>query len=266
VISDIQQIKANFIVGHARSGTSLVNNIIQAHPKFAGGNETRLFRHFYDMFEISEAKNRDRGIYSFHKDTFFVYKLIKNFVTEYFITYAEKHKKNFFVEKTPSHELSLSLIKYCFPDAKIIYCLRDGRDVWLSHREISQHDNEWKVADATLDQVAKTWSDSVNICLNQKEFDAAQFYTIRYEELISEPHHHIEQLFRFCGVSFDEISKEKLNKNLKYNYNVNSYKNYKVGFPGKWKTHMSNPEKIKFKEISGQELIKAGYEKDLNWE
>ncbi len=264
--ADIQKIKAIFIVGHARSGTSLVNNIIKEHPSIIGGNETRLFRHFYDMFTISEARNRDRGIYSFHKDTIFVYELIKKFVTEYFIRYAENHKKNFFVEKTPSHELSLPLIKYCFPDAKIIYCLRDGRDVWLSHREISQHNLEWKKAAATLDQVAKTWSESINICFNQKEFDASQFHIIRYEKLISEPYHYIEQMFQFCGVSFDEISKEKLNKNLKYNYNVISYKNYQVGFSGKWKTHMSNPEKKKFKETSGQELIKAGYEKDLNWE
>jgi sulfotransferase family protein len=218
------------------------------------------------MFEFSEAKNRQRGIYSFYKnETIFIYGLIKKFVTGYFVTYAKTHQKNFFVEKTPSHELCLPLINYCFPRAKIIYCLRDGRDVWLSHREICQHDQEWKAAPAAIDQVARTWCQSVNICFNQREFDRSQFYIMRYEKLISDPYKQTEQLFQFCEVRADEISRDVLSKNLKYNYNVIRYNNYQVGFPGKWKTNMSNSEKERFKEIAGQELIKAGYETDLDW-
>jgi len=263
MIANNPKVKAIFIVGHARSGTTLVNNIIKAHPQIAGGNETRLFRHFYDIFQYSEARNREKGIYSFHKDINFIYELIKKFVTEYYINFASNCKNEIFVEKTPSNELILSLIKYCFPNEKIIYCLRDGRDVWLSHLERSKHNPRWKEA-AILKDVAKTWSESVNICFDQSEFEASHFFILKYETLMSEPFKQMSRMFEFCGVAIDEISKEELTEILENNCNIVHYKNYQIGYPGKWKTQMSDPEKQEFKQISGKELVKAGYEKNLN--
>jgi hypothetical protein len=256
-------IQAIFIVGHTRSGTSLVNNIIRRHPRITGGNETRLFRHFNDMFEW--AHTHETGIYSFHKDTSFLYALIKTFVNEYFITHAIEHQKTFFVEKTPSHELCLPLMKYCFPDARIVYCLRDGRDVWLSHREMSQHHPLWGATPSRLDSVALTWAQSVNICVCQEAFDDSQFHVMRYEQLIADPYYHIESVYDFCGVSFEEMPRQDIEEVLKYNRNA-TYENYQGGFPSRWKTHMSKTERETFKEIAGQALIRAGYEKDLSWD
>lgn len=259
-----QNINAVFISGHARSGTTLVHNIMKVHPKIAGGEETRLFRHFYDMVEFSERKKRAQGIYSFHKDKAFIYDLIKKFVSEYYFTFAQKNEKGIFVEKTPSHELSLPLIKYCFPDAKIVYCLRDGRDVWLSHVELSRHDPDWKEA-AVIKDVATSWSESVNVCFNQKEFNKSQLLVVRYEELKSEPLKQIKQMYEFCGVKTEEIPKTAFSKVVESNIFAERHKNYQVGFPGKWKTHMSASDKKVFKKIAGNELLRAGYEKDLHW-
>lgn len=260
-----RKINAIFIMGHARSGTSLVNNIIKAHPRVLGGSETRLFRHFHDMYKFSEKQNKQTGIYSFHKDTLFLYDLVKEFVTNYYITYARSNHKSFFVEKTPSQELSLPLIKHCFPDAKIIYCLRDGRDVWLSHKELARHDDFWRKSKPKLNVVAETWSQSVNICFSQKDFDSSQFYIIKYEHLTHEPYNHIEKMFCFCNLSYNEIPMKTLSNNVEYNHNLRCHKNYQLGFRGKWKTYMSTPEKKKFKDLAGEALLNAGYEKDLNW-
>lgn len=262
--SMMEEPRAIFITGHARSGTTVVNNILKAHPEITGGNQTRLFRHFYEMFHYSETRNREKGIYSFHKDTLFLYKLVKTFVGEYYGSFSRREKKRFFVERTPSHELSLPLIKYCFPNAKIIYCLRDGREVWLSHLELSRHDPAWKPA-AILKDVAKTWSESVNICFDQQEFDSNQFLVVRFDEMKAEPERCMDRILQFLDSQLAKIAEEELLNIIQNNANVERFNAYRTGFPQKWKTHMSDSEKQLFKEISGKELIRAGYERDLNW-
>ncbi|MCI0605879.1 sulfotransferase [bacterium] len=255
---------AIFIAGHSRSGTTVVNNILKAHPEIAGGHQTRLFRHFFEMMQYSETRNKERGIYSFHKDTLFLYELIKKFVNEYYGAFTRRENKRFFVERTPSQELSLPLIKYCFPNAKIIYCLRDGRDVWLSHRELSRHDPAWKAA-AILQDVAKTWGESVNICFDQQDFDSNQFLIVCFEEIMAEPEKCVDRILHFLDSGLAKMAAEQFLKIIKNNANVERFTEYDPGFPHKWKTHMSDSEKQVYKKISGKELIRAGYEQDLNW-
>ncbi len=257
-------IRGIFVVGHARCGTTLINKIIQAHPSIAGGNETRLFTHFREMLAYSEQKKRTSGIYAFHRDHHVIYRLIKQFATDYYHAFARERNAAVFVEKTPSHALSLEMIYYCFPDAHIVFCLRDGRDVWLSHKELARHNARWRAVPQILEEVATTWSEAVEVATTQTIFPRAQFHVVRYEELIANPIPNIRSLYEACNVAV-AVPENELDAIVTSNENTTFYPDYTTGFPGRWKTLMSIAEQHAFNDVAGAALIAAGYEQHADW-
>ncbi len=92
--------------------------------------------------------------------------------------YADRFGKPRCGEKTPHHYQHIYLIYNWFPDARVIFMLRDPRAVFASFRE-APYGHEWQ------DCHAREWRDSVRI-IERWERDH-RFKVVQYEELVGDP-------------------------------------------------------------------------------
>ncbi|MEQ9616726.1 MAG: sulfotransferase [Phycisphaerales bacterium] len=116
-----------FVVGMPRSGTTLVERIIGAHPKaFAGGERP-------EITEASRHVRDTRGNFMTDPSVLHRQDLAKRarLIDRKFRSLAPKGTERF-VDKLPTNYLRLHLIKGMFPNATFIHTLRDPRDTCLS--------------------------------------------------------------------------------------------------------------------------------------
>jgi hypothetical protein len=114
-----------FIVGSPRSGTTVLGEVLDAHPQIAQWYEPYFIwgRHLdlrdTDIREAWEATSET-----------------KRFVRGEFEYFRDRSGKDLVAEKSPDHSFHVPLVHAVFPDARWIHILRDGRDVTLSiHKE-----------------------------------------------------------------------------------------------------------------------------------
>jgi hypothetical protein len=125
--------KVIFVLGTPRSGTTLLQKIMEAHSQtFSIDSETGLFsyRNFFgkkrNPFKLPDEVKQD--LLSKSKDIIDYFDNVLNF-------YKKTNSDKIFIEKTPQHILKLtSLLKY-FPNAYFIHIVRDGRDCYCSAKQ-----------------------------------------------------------------------------------------------------------------------------------
>ena len=127
-----------FVIGPARSGTTLLGQCLSKHPDICYveepgpiwrvGNENIP----HDMFTEIEARVD-----------------IKTRIVSWFASVLRKSKKKLLVEKTPANCLRLRFVKEIFPDSKVIFLCRDGEKI------ISSSLKRWKrLGDANNHRIA----------------------------------------------------------------------------------------------------------------
>ena len=112
-----------FIVGMPRSGTSLVEQILSSHADVAGGGELALVGE--EAARLSKVAGYPRRV----PDA----AALREFADRYFGHLAGiGPEKSHVTDKKPTNFLHLGLIAQAFPNARVIHCRRDRRDVELS--------------------------------------------------------------------------------------------------------------------------------------
>lgn len=118
-----------FIVGMPRSGTTLTEQILDAHPLCYGAGELGLISELFRQV----APDRDRP-FQFGPDGYDA-KKIAEFAKIYrreTIAMADNPSVEVITDKAPMNFWYLGLISLAFPDARIIHCTREPRDNCLS--------------------------------------------------------------------------------------------------------------------------------------
>jgi hypothetical protein len=173
--------------------------------------------------------------------------------------YSKKRGKQRWIEKTPNHILYVEEIRRAFPDAAIIRILRDPRDVALSIIK-----TPWDWAPRTLSGGLEMWR-YMDDCSSSFFRSDDNSCTIKYEELISDPHTVLSGLCEFLGERFES---GMLNKEQSYdevNLLAEPWKR-KVAEKadtsrlGVWKRELDEQGKMACISIIGDILIKYGYE------
>jgi len=122
-------IRPIFIVGMPRSGTTLTEQIIDAHPKGFGAGELGFLSELF----ISIAHNELNPYETNPKDyTPEQIAEVARVYREETAAMVDDESVEVIVDKAPMNFHYLGLIALAFPDAKIIHCQRDPRDNCLS--------------------------------------------------------------------------------------------------------------------------------------
>lgn len=213
-----------FIVGAARSGTTMLAAMFGSHRLYAAGPETQFFSKLSPqrlqlcIQDMAWPKAAVTSLMSlqlagqpvvalFGSSEQAVHDFLQNrapsvaaMLESLTVPFAEKRGKVSWIEKTPNHLLNLSQIRTLWPDAWIIRIMRDPRDAALSACNLPTFSNSF----AANIYLWRTWQDAAEAFMKSDSKCA----TVRYESLVENPSGELGRLCALTGIPFDPAMTE----------------------------------------------------------
>ena len=236
-----------FIMGPPRSGTTWLLRLFQEHPACTIADLDNLDA------RVNEVVSMETMI--FHDQRPFTDDEIK----ERFHRLSRAHPGTVVVEKTPAHVLFADRIRSVFPKAALVVAQRDGRDVVASMLEIARDDAAWwKNAPGSLERAARLWRQHAEAGL----YCAVHFgaITVRYEQLLASPVEVASELFERLGLETGSVEDQVRATAGGRGIPIDGV--YRGGDVGKWRRVLSAEEVEAFRRITGDALVRLGYEND----
>jgi len=186
-----------FILGMPRSSTSLVEQILASHPKVFGAGELRdLGTIQFQKYEIDLGNYID--IYA---------NITQEMLKDMARNYMDKLEAlapdyPYVTDKMPMNFRFIGLIACLFPQAKIIHCIRDPRDICLSIFKTLFTGNLPYAYDEH--EVAEYYKLYENLMIHWHKVLPERIYDLRYDDLIHDPQNSIRGLLEYCGLEWHD--------------------------------------------------------------
>jgi hypothetical protein len=260
-----------FVIGHARSGTSLLCSLMRRYLQISFGTESqflmRVYRELPRYGDLRNERHLRRLVDDMSRERCFERWTMKfGFVLdkERVIQEASRGGRNYasvlhatfsqlaaylgmerWGDKTPEYLHNLPVLLSLFPNAQFVHIVRDGRDVALSTFKMY-------FGASNAYRAAADWRRAI---LRINEFCSSlttqQVLTIHYERLLEEPAETMGGLIDFLGIRnrgalqpviVDDIPQQVRQDNS-----------------GKWEQAMTMADQRMYEAIAGDELRALGY-------
>lgn len=193
-----------FLGGHPRSGTTLMEQILSAHPDIRAFDESEAFPHevlnilcpakatkaltLSDLGALSATRRADlRGRY------------FKSLLREV----PGGKATELLLDKNPSPTNSLHLWLRLFPEVKVIIALRDPRDVVLSSYFQNLPLNPATANFLSIERTAKHYADLMDVWLRFRELGGFDWVEMRYHEVVTNPEAEGRRVTEFLGLEWN---------------------------------------------------------------
>lgn len=207
-----------FLGGHPRSGTTLMEQILGAHPDIRAFDEPEAFPNevlnvlcpaaaargltLSDLAALTTARCADiRGRY---------YKSLMREV-------PDGTTMGVLLDKNPSPTNSLHLWLRLFPELKVIIALRDPRDVVMSCYLQNLPLNPATANFLSIERTAKHYADLMDVWLRLRELGGFDWIEMRYHEVVANPEGEGRRVTEFLGLQWhpqqmthEEIARKKI--------------------------------------------------------
>ncbi len=186
-----------FITGCPRSGTTLLQVMLNRHPSVAIPPELKLFFLYYRCPVWIRRSTIDRISADLSIDSLDPNDTVEAIYGKIVDHLGADHSGPFFLgDKTPEYAYRLDWIDQVFPASRWVFMVRDPRDVvasltsvpWLRFN-VCGAASLWSKTQACLWNAAKRWPDRI--------------HWLRFEDLAKEPERELVQLLEFLGCSCD---------------------------------------------------------------
>lgn len=202
-----------FVMGFPRSGTTLLEQMLDAHPRLQSMDERPFFHMLARQLENSTGFQipRDLG------------KLSQRDCDElrmgYLTLACSKVPRRWdaqLVDKNPMNMLWLPLIHRLFPSARYVFALRHPCDVLLSNYMQNFMAGTLGAACADLKTLAVTYVEAMQYWLHHVELFRPAVFVSRYEDLVAHPVEQAQRIASHLGLDdaetmleFDRRAREK---------------------------------------------------------
>jgi tetratricopeptide (TPR) repeat protein len=194
-----------FIVGFPRSGTTMVEQTLTAHPLISAGDELPTIN------EITGLVPRMMGSPLAYPEAFADLWLgdqveaLDN-IRDYYLQRARQlgaigKGSRLFTDKMPLNETHLGLIGLIFPEASIIHLLRHPLDVVLS--VFSNHLTHGFYCSYALETIAQHYVLIMDLVEHYRREMTLKYLPVRYEDIVSDQETHVRKMLAFIGVPFN---------------------------------------------------------------
>ncbi len=197
------------IVGHPRSGTTMLASLLGRHSNIAMPPETMFF---FDVFDesieiIDHERLVDHAMQSSRivdlgldrqalLDEFRMHECsMQSLFESILVSYCKKSGKSRPGEKTPLHLLWVPIILNWFPEAKFVCIVRDGRDVVNSLLQVPwSHKNLYKHC--------FDWSRNVFVAMKLEREKPDKFKIVKYEDILYDSQRELLSICEFIGEEY----------------------------------------------------------------
>lgn len=185
-----------FIVGYPRSGTTMLEQMLDAHPDFASMDERATLQRCIERMEQwglrypADLQRLDRSQADELRAVYWseVSKVIA-------IAPGQR-----LVDKNPLNMLRLPMIKRLFPHAQIILALRHPCDVVLSCYMQNFRSPAFMVLCSTLERLAKSYVNAMRFWIHHAPLLFPDALVLRYEDTVSHFPEQANRIARYLGI------------------------------------------------------------------
>jgi hypothetical protein len=271
-----------FIVGTSRSGSTLLQSMLNTHSQVVIPPETHFFHSYSHLNEVyhedsryqfrerlldfwydQKTRIRDLGLEKNRvqtaADSLDTYTPVELFLL-HLTLYRQERKKEIIGEKTPRHILHVPQILKEFPDAKIISLFRDPRAA--AYSEIKAH-----FGSPSVIVTSRRWQKYVAMHQQlENELSSDQYMMLQYRDLVESPKEVLQRITDLIDVSFEEQMLNYYNREEKgfaegeKEWKSETFEPLKKNKNEEWKTGLSTAQVALVEKWAGSYLKELGYD------
>jgi len=225
--SYLDNIQISFIIGPARSGTTLLALLLHNHPNCISAPEKKHFLYFYNKYnnlkEVTPQLITDLNNYFINtgidtknilfniENDFFVNtlkvgdkisyaQLTKLIYLSFYKNVKDISKVTSIIDKNPYYTFQTDKILHIFPDAKFICIIRDYRANLLSNRQSQKPYNSIK----SIGYYSVIWNYYSEKLQSILVNSTKKSLLIRYEDLVEDKTKEVKKILSFIGVDYSD--------------------------------------------------------------
>jgi len=272
-MNDFENNEPIILIGAARSGTTLVGDVLSKHPDIAYWIEPK----YIWKYKNPNLKNDFR----YAKEAS---EKVSTYIKLKFLKIVIKSDKKRFLEKTPSNCFRVPFINEVYKDAVFLNIIRDGRDVSMSayKKWTTKHDKsaykrrltlneiplvdlpfyifnfikllifqwffpgklkEWGPMSPLIIEYAKKsveeacaiqWKQSTEVSiLELQKIDQSRVFTFKYEDFLKSPDKILDEIFKICKLSDSSEVRNFAHEIIRPNNSKKWEKKENIDFVGK---------------------------------
>ncbi|GAA4609288.1 sulfotransferase [Actinoallomurus liliacearum] len=272
-----------FVVGCPRSGTTMLQLMLHAHPRIAIPPENRFVMAAYDerhrFGDLNDPENRRalaRWIVERKQTRFADLGLDGRAVIEEIVAgpptlgsalgivlraYAARFGKPRWGDKRPGYFQRIPALRRMFPDAQIVHLVRDARDCVASLKEMA-----WYKLD--VQHALATWMESIDAGERAaRTLGPGAYHRMYYERLIADPQAELAALCAFLGEDFDPAmcEPEKVAAVAvpgRKTWHARTHGAVSTARSGTWRERLTPAELALCETVAADRLRAHGYEPD----
>ena len=192
-----------FLMGFPRSGTTLLEEVLAGHPDAVTTGErdpfTQLVRELLAQpAHLERLRELEPAAVAHSRARYWQALRALGISVE----------GKILIDKQPLNTVRLPLIAKLFPDAKIVFCLRDPRDVVLSCFRRRFINNPTNFEFLTLDGAANLYDAVMRLASVYREKLALDVHEIRNEDLVDDFDGEIGALCAFLGIAWTDAFRD----------------------------------------------------------
>ena len=272
-----------FIVGAARSGTTMLQYMLRSHPElslptgeshffipfqlraasFGDLRQTDNLRHLLQEIHVFKRNFFDEEFHGIRFDVDWLLERLQaagcqtfaDVVAGIFQLNALGEGKTRWGDKTPYYILHLETLLEMFPRARVVHIIRDGRDCALSMLQ-----RKWDLKIFNTYHAAYLWKRYVEAGRAFGRVHPQHYFEFRYEDMLANPEQEMERLCSFLEIEFSDavINYRKTTVPGKTPLLTQPLKKDNTA---KWKNRMSPRQVRVFEAMAGDTLDACGYER-----
>jgi hypothetical protein len=295
-----------FIFGHARSGTTLLTRLVRLHPEVHCNYQAHFFSRppllegLVSDNEVRKWFTRSSNRWNRKRDLSpVVLRAVSDFILE---RDARREGKEIVGDKSPNSLLNGDAVRKLYkiyPDAHLIFLVRDGRDAVLSHRIQTFIDNPHQISNEDkrilqsfiqdpepylsgkrslftrqgITQAANGWVENVGETDEiGRQLYRDRYLSLRFEDLLNHHWDEMARLWSFLGVATEipELQ-EKVNGEMTRNPDADWQREKASEFTqsltkgkhGSWREIFTEQDLQAFNQIAGDTLNSWNYELEI---
>lgn len=292
-----------FVFGHARAGTTVFVRLVRLHPEVHCSYQAHFFTRppllesLVAEKEVGDWLKRESNRWNRGRDLSpVILRAAADMILE---REARRENKRIVGDKSPNNLLdgrAVQLMHKIYPDARLVYILRDGRDTILSHRiqafvefpeRLSQEDQricrdfsqdpepfrrgERSVfSEAGIQHAAEGWVRNVTQTHSLgMDLYGERYLVSRYEDLLVRPWQEMTRLWKFLNASpppaeLENAVDDEMHRNPDADWQQEKAReiavSIKKGKQGSWQEMFTARDRKIFLQVAGDTLANWGYD------